>query len=139
MNARVVVLSIVAITGLLGMSVPAAAAAPTTSAAGPAVVATFATRGAQVWRARLTESSAIASARAQLAGTEQIPTFPFGLIVYGAADDNIGYSWHLDNVKMVQAAMEVCDGRPSDVEAHRVTSPFYCPWGTKVIALQDVL
>ena len=119
------------------------AAAPAVADAGPspadgAVVATFATRGAHVWRATLTDSRAVASARAQLAGTEKIPTFPHGLIVYGSADENVGYTWHLVNVRMVQTSMELCDGRPSDVEARRLTSRHYCPWAAKVVALRDL-
>jgi len=137
MRRNLAIAAVMTVLGLAAASVPALAA-EAGSAASTAVVATFTTRGAQVWRATLTDSTAIVSARAQLAGTEKIPTFPHGLIVYGTANENVGYSWHLENVRMVQVSMELCDGRPSDVEARRLSSRFYCPWGAKVIALQDL-
>jgi hypothetical protein len=33
-----------------------------------------------------------------------------------AGDVNTGWSWHLEDVEFVEAAIELCDGRPSDVE-----------------------
>jgi hypothetical protein len=30
--------------------------------------------------------------------------------------------------------MELCDGRPSYVEAHLDEFPSYCPWGAKVVS-----
>jgi hypothetical protein len=37
---------------------------------------------------------------------------------------------------MTDLATEVCDGLPSYVEKHQVTSPYYCPWGARVIAIE---
>jgi hypothetical protein len=31
---------------------------------------------------------------------------------------------------------EVCDGLPSDVEHHSITSTEYCPWAGKVVAIE---
>ena len=44
--------------------------------------------------------------------------------------------WHLDpdEVRLVEAAIEVCDGRPSYVETHQSEFPTYCPWGARVIS-----
>lgn len=32
------------------------------------------------------------------------------------AGANTGCSWHLEDVEFVEAAIELCDGRPSDIE-----------------------
>jgi hypothetical protein len=37
---------------------------------------------------------------------------------------------------MVEAAIEVCDGTPSYVEAHLEDFPTYCPWGGRVVAVR---
>jgi hypothetical protein len=34
--------------------------------------------------------------------------------------------------------MEVRDGLPSDVEGHKVTSDFFCPWGAKLIKIEEI-
>jgi len=56
-------------------------------------------------------------------------TFRNGRIVSGAGV-NTGWSWHLEDVEFVEAAIELCDGRPSDAERQR--SQFgggrFCPW-----------
>jgi hypothetical protein len=52
---------------------------------------------------------------------------------------NSGWSWHLENVEFVEVAIELCDGRPSDVE--RQGTQFgggrFCPWGARVLAIGD--
>ncbi len=44
--------------------------------------------------------------------------------------------WHLDpaETRLVDVAIEVCDGRPSYVERNQSDYPTYCPWGARVIA-----
>ena len=113
-----------------------AMAAENTAAAG--VIATYQHENSSTFKAVLTDPASIASARAQLAGTEQDATHPHGTIVYGAANENTGWSWHLDGTQQVEQSTEVCDGTPEDVENHSITSDFYCPWGARVIALQDI-
>ncbi|MGB2712770.1 MAG: hypothetical protein WBC51_01230 [Vicinamibacterales bacterium] len=61
----------------------------------------------------------------------------------GQGGHNAPYTWHLDpeDVEMAGATIEICDGAPSYVEAHRdefmtrVTR--YCPWGAKLTAVND--
>ncbi len=93
---------------------------------------------------RLVKPDQIAVARARLNGTK-----PQGIIsghlVNGDGgfnrdpDSNTHWSWHIDpnTVSFPQIAMEVCDGRPSDVESnksHWITSvKMFCPWSAKVI------
>ena len=61
----------------------------------------------------------------------------------GQAQHNAPYSWHLDptDIEIVDLAIEVCDGRPSYVEANvgeyvdRINR--YCPWGARLTSLTD--
>ena len=103
----------------------------------PAAVVTVAV-GSETFRALLTSEKQIEAARAaQGGGTARIPN---GRIVLGASV-NIPWSWHLEGVEFVEVAIELCDGRPSDVE--RAGTGFgggrFCPWSARVlsIATQD--
>lgn len=61
-----------------------------------------------------------------------------------AGDDGVNapYSWHLVPTTVTTAgfAVEVCDGRPSDVQGNLnywlSTVRSYCPWSAKVVAEQ---
>lgn len=61
---------------------------------------------------------------------------PIFLLADGT-DCNRRWSWHVDPVRMewAELAIEVCDGRPSDIEADKAywihTVGQYCPWGLK--------
>jgi hypothetical protein len=35
---------------------------------------------------------------------------------------------------MTEAAIELCDGRPSCVETHLSDYATYCPWGARIVA-----
>jgi hypothetical protein len=61
--------------------------------------------------------------------------FPIGPLRRGDGGFNAPWSWHFDpaEVRMTELAIEVCDGRPSYVEAHLADFPAYCPWGARVI------
>jgi hypothetical protein len=63
-------------------------------------------------------------------------TFPMGTLRAGNGGFNAPWSWHLDpaSVRFVELAIEVCDGRPSYVEAHQADYANYCPWGARVVA-----
>ena len=62
--------------------------------------------------------------------------FPAGVLKRGDGGFNAPWTWHLDpaSVRFVEAAIEVCDGRPSYVESHQSEFERYCPWGAKVVA-----
>ena len=62
--------------------------------------------------------------------------FPIGTLRPGDGGFNAPWTWHLEpsSVRFVEAAIEVCDGRPSYVEGHQSEFPTYCPWGAKVVA-----
>jgi hypothetical protein len=64
--------------------------------------------------------------------------FPLGPLRAGDGGWNAPWSWHLDpaQTRMVEAAIEVCDGTPSYVEAHVEDFPTYCPWEGRVVAVR---
>ncbi len=92
--------------------------------------------GTEEFRVRLNDDEDVdAAIRAQLGGRARIPN---GRIVAGA-NENTGWSWHLEDVEFVEVAIELCDGRPSDVE--RDGTQFgggrFCPWSATVVAIVE--
>lgn len=53
---------------------------------------------------------------------------------------NVGYSWHIDpnDIEFANITMEVCDGKPPDVEAQLITSDRFCPWTARGVATDEV-
>src|ERR1700730_8745967 len=106
---------------------------PTVPSAG--ALATF-TVSSETFRVSLTSSDQVAAARAaQSGGPARIPN---GRIVSGM-QVNAGWSWHLEDVMFVESTIELCDGRPSDVE--RQGTAFgggrFCPWTATVIRIDE--
>jgi hypothetical protein len=62
--------------------------------------------------------------------------FPLGPLRRGDGGFNAPWTWHMDpsETRLVEAAIEVCDGRPSYVERNQADYPTYCPWGARVIS-----
>lgn len=90
--------------------------------------------GEETFRVRLVSREQIDAARAaQNGGPARIPN---GRIVPGT-EVNVSWSWHLEDVEFVEATIELCDGRPSDVE--REGPAFgggrFCPWSARVLAI----
>jgi hypothetical protein len=100
------------------------------------MVITVRVADAEEYRIRLTKPDDIGIAQKLLAG-EAAPRIPNGLVVRGEPDVNVGYSWHIDpdTIEFADTAIEVCDGRPSDVEKRVITSERYCPWSAKLVAI----
>lgn len=91
----------------------------------------------ETFRLALTGADGVdAARRAQAGGAARIPN---GRIVAGTGV-NTGWSWHLEDVAFAEVAIELCDGRPSDVE--RQGPAFgggrYCPWLASVIQIEEV-
>jgi hypothetical protein len=106
---------------------------PTDPSAGAVVTFSVVNETFRVW---LTDEQQIAAARAaQNGGSARIPN---GRIVQGA-QVNIGWSWHLADVTFAEFTIELCDGRPSDVE--RQGTGFgggrFCPWSAQVVAIEE--
>lgn len=89
----------------------------------------------ETYRIELTSSDLVAAAEAARAGRG--PRIPNGRIVMGTGV-NKGWSWHVEDVQFAELTIELCDGRPSDVE--RLGTAFgggrFCPWGASVVAIE---
>jgi hypothetical protein len=96
-------------------------------------VVTFNVAG-ESFRIQLVGERQIDAARAaQAGGPARIPN---GRILAGTVV-NTGWSWHLENVEFAEAAIELCDGRPSDVERQGVQfgGGRFCPWTARIVAI----
>lgn len=82
---------------------------------------------------RLTDPDTIRAAEDNRLGRNS--QFPIGPLRAGHGGFNQPWTWHFDpdQTRFVDVAMEVCDGRPTYVEAHKPEYPSYCPWGAKVV------
>jgi hypothetical protein len=90
----------------------------------------------ETFRVSLTTPDQIAAAKAaQAGGRARIPN---GRIVSGAGV-NTGWSWHLEDVTFAEITIEVCDGRPSDVERQGTSfgGGRYCPWSAVVTGIDE--
>ena len=89
----------------------------------------------EAYRVALTTPEQIAAAQTAKAGTG--PRIPNGRIVPGTGV-NTGWTWHVEDVQFADVTIELCDGRPSDVE--RLGTAFgggrFCPWGARVTAIE---
>ena len=61
--------------------------------------------------------------------------FPMGTVRRGNGGFNAPWTWHLEpaSVRMVEAAIELCDGRPSYVETNFPDGATYCPWIARIV------
>jgi hypothetical protein len=114
---------------------PAATSTPESDTTG--VVVTFRVVDEE-YRIRLTDPADIEVARTLLDGGAA-PSIPNGVVVRDEPDVNTGYSWHIDpaTVEFADVTIELCDGRPSDVESGTITSDRYCPWDAQVIDIAE--
>jgi len=92
--------------------------------------------GTEQFRVELqTQDQLDAARRAQQGGPARIPN---GRIVAGTGA-NAGWTWHLEDVTFAEVAIELCDGRPSDVE--RQGAQFgggrFCPWSASVVSIVE--
>lgn len=93
------------------------------------------------FRVRSADPVFIAKAREQLGLPEaRRNLFPAGTIVAGDGGYNMGWGWHFSQVQMAEVAIELCDGRPSMVQADLPywlgTVKQFCPWTGYVYAEQ---
>jgi hypothetical protein len=90
--------------------------------------------GGETFVLRTGDDETVRLARENLAGGNR--RFPIGPLRAGDGGFNAPWSWHLDpaEVRMTEAAIELCDGLPSYVEAHRADFATYCPWAARVVA-----
>jgi hypothetical protein len=119
------------VVGGLGLS----ACHKSTTSPSPAALVTFRVVN-ETFKVLITDAAVIDLARRSQSGA--IKRFPNGRIVSGS-DVNTGWSWHLTEVEMVEASIELCDGRPSDVERAGVSygGGRFCPWSATVVSIED--
>ncbi len=88
----------------------------------------------ETYRIELTTADLVAAAEAARDGRG--PRIPNGRIVMGTGI-NTGWRWHVEDVQFADVTIELCDGRPSDVE--RLGTAFgggrFCPWSAKVVTV----
>jgi hypothetical protein len=90
----------------------------------------------ETFRVSLTTPDQIAAAKAaQNGGRAKIPN---GRIVTGTGV-NTGWSWHLEELTFAEATIELCDGRPSDVERQGTSfgGGRYCPWSALITRIDE--
>ena len=140
-NTHVKKLLLTAATAVLGITmitVGATANADEARRTAPpkAIVGTFNVVDAETFKVTFTDPADIERAKAVLAGDEN--PHPIGRIVYGTPDINAPWSWHLAEAQWADMSTEVCDGLPSDVEERMLTSEYFCPWGAKLVKIEEI-
>jgi hypothetical protein len=120
---------------ILGTCLASACADHTPAAPSPRAVVTFVV-ASESFSVALVSADQVAAARAaQSGGVARIPN---GRIVLGT-EANAGWSWHLEGLAFAEAAIELCDGRPSDVE--RLGTGFgggrFCPWSATLVRIVE--
>lgn len=121
------------LAGLCTLALIAAGCDDSPTSPSDRAVVTFAV-GDETFRVQLVNRAQVDAARAaQNGGPASIPN---GRIVPGTGD-NTNWNWHLEDLEFVEVAIELCDGRPSDVE--RAGTQFgggrFCPWSARVLAI----
>ena len=91
------------------------------------------------FRATISSREDIARARSQLSlAVSERRLFAIGGILPGNGGHNLHWSWHFSGVGLAETAVELCDGRPSIVEANLNywlnTVGSFCPWASYVYA-----
>ena len=100
------------------------------------IVATFDVVG-ETFRAHIENPTTIQQVLALQQG-QSTATIPVGALRPGE-EYNTGWSWHTDpwEIEMAEVAIELCDGRPSYVEAELDywlnTVGTYCPWSAALV------
>ena len=110
---------------------PSCASGPTSPS--DLVVVTFVVAD-ETFRVELSGERQIAAARAAQAGGSA--RIPIGRIVSGTGV-NRGWNWHLEDVEFAEFTIELCDGRPSDVERQgtKFGGGRFCPWNARVLTI----
>jgi hypothetical protein len=118
---------------LLGLVVSLVACGGDLAMPNTTAVATFSVAG-ETFRVQLVNDRQIEAARAAKAGGPA--RIPNGRIVAGSGV-NHGWSWHLEDLEFAESAIELCDGRPSDVERQSVQfgGGRFCPWTARVVSI----
>jgi hypothetical protein len=125
---------LVAVT-VIGAVASATCSGYTSTAPSSNAVVTFLVQN-ETFRVSLNTAGQVAAARAAQAGGQA--RIPIGRIASGTGV-NDGWSWHLEDLEFGESAIEVCDGRPSDVERQgtRFGAGSFCPWTASILRIDD--
>ena len=121
------------IVPLFGLIVSLVACGDDLATPSGSAVATFSVAG-ETFRVQLVTGRQIEAARAaQAGGPARIPN---GRIVAGSGV-NQGWTWHLEDLEFAAFTIELCDGRPSDVQRHGVQfgGGRFCPWSARIVSI----
>ena len=105
------------------------------------ILVTFDVSG-ETYKIFITNKDTIADIFALKSGMSQA-YIPSGRIVRGAVPYNAPWSWHIDpeDIHMAEVTIELCDGRPSQVEANLDywvdTVKRFCPWSAQITKIED--
>ena len=123
-------------TLIMGIAVVVGAACGGESAEQNSILVTFETASGS-FIAAIDDPVSIDRARDALAnGTSA--GIPNGRIPEGDGGVNTGHNWHLEDVELVDAAIEVCDGTADFVDQNLDTYlelGNYCPWSAVVVSI----
>lgn len=95
--------------------------------------------GSEQYHVRIDNPLMATKARRMMTGAEPHQIVA-GEVARGNGGFNTGYSWHIKpgTVSFADQAIEVCDGRPSDIEGdidYWVDNvKRYCPWGARFVS-----
>jgi hypothetical protein len=130
---RTMLLRVVAVVALAAVGGAACDEAPTRPTSD--AIVTFSVADER-FRVLLTTAAQIAAARAAQSGGRA--RIPIGRIVAGT-QVNAGWTWHLEDVEFAEVTIELCDGRPSDVERSGPAygGGRYCPWAATIVTIED--
>jgi hypothetical protein len=96
--------------------------------------------GSETFRTYLNRPEDVGAVRTAIRRGERAG-IPIGRI-YRGTRENLGHGWHLRNVTLAEVTIELCDGRPSDLDGDldywAGTVKRYCPWGARPIRLRWV-
>ena len=116
-----------------------ATVAPAAAASAKRALVTWDVAGER-FRTYLNAPADIARVRAAIRAGESAG-IPTGRI-YRGERENRGHRWHLRDVHLAEVTIELCDGRPSDLDGNlrywRETVKRYCPWGAVPVRLRWV-
>ena len=103
----------------------------------------FTTTGDETFIARTSDPALIQALEAQLALPLAERTLHINGKIAAGTDGNLTWSWHFipDQWQLAEMSIELCDGRPSDVEADLTywlgTVGQFCPWSARVLEEVD--
>jgi hypothetical protein len=122
---------------ILGITILLGAACGDGSGETTSILVTFETPSGS-FIARIDDPVSIDRAREGL--DEGTPAgIPNGRIVEGDGGVNTGHNWHLEDVELVDATIEACDGTADFVDENLdiyLELGNYCPWSATVVAIE---